>query len=155
MKWKSENFNLFFFYFFNFPSLCNKFILVYFKIRKKIFCSNAKYRIVAWITKYNIPEFSILSVLHDLLLPRSLILWRVCESKQLHSCEQVGDQPYTKQKRHWGIIIENAVNVDLDSSFIIRGVSRPCKHLNVRWPVDNCCYMFNRTLGTDYSLSCD
>lgn len=49
---------------------------------------------------------------------------------KLYSCEQVGDQPYTKQKRHWGIIIENAVNVDLDSSFIIRGVSR-CKRITL------------------------
>lgn len=135
MKWKSEilweNFNLLFFYFFNFPYLCNKFILVYFKFRKKIFCSNAKYRIVAWITKYIIPEFSIFflfSMIYFYPAPWS------CDGSErvnkLYSCEQVGDQPYTKQKRHWGIIIENAVNVDLDSSFIIRGVSR-CKRITL------------------------
>lgn len=127
---KSENF--IFFYFFNFPYLCNKFILVYFKFRKKIFCSNAKYRIVAWITKYIIPEFSIFFFLFSMIYfyPAP---WSCDGSERvnkLYSCEQVGDQPYTKQKRHWGIIIENAVNVDLDSSFIIRGVSR-CKRITL------------------------
>lgn len=132
-KYWSENQRiLFFFYFFNFPYLCNKFILVYFKFRKKIFCSNAKYRIVAWITKYIIPEFSIFFFLFSMIYfyPAP---WSCDGSERvnkLYSCEQVGDQPYTKQKRHWGIIIENAVNVDLDSSFIIRGVSR-CKRITL------------------------
>lgn len=131
-KYWSENQRIFFFFFFTFsifPIFVINSYLSILNLEKKYF-----------VLTRNIVSYSSLN--HKIYYSGIFYFFFFCSpwstftplldlvTNKLYSCEQVGDQPYTKQKRHWGIIIENAVNVDLDSSFIIRGVSR-CKRITL------------------------